>query len=373
MDGNKKLVILVTIATIITLMILNIFGVNGILSRHQEEKTMLELSNIMKDIEENISEIKAQYGDVILTSGEMLKLLEGRGLLTLSNTGVMQGSLTSKLLDNLIVNYDGDVYLNNYKRGEVSLSSKIDNFEYQNPFNGDFYNNIKVIDGNIEERDGKVWICALEGRKDFACWINEYGEIVSIEENMPFSYEAQSAEYIAIYNDTLKEKFANKYVINTTANVYIDKEDTLCFNVIIYNYYNRVQKNGYLLNSDYNYTDAFIGKTNINSIGIYFSDNSESLIELSGSDIVSYCLSDLTEPEVTNFSDGLSLSVLNCTMDLNTLKASLEEKWGTEIDRLYYRAGVDANYFTKEGEVGLTTEEALSFCLEPAIKYIDFQ
>lgn len=246
--------------------------------------------------------------------------------------------------------------------------------EYQNPFNINQLQNLKVVDGDIvQDKDGNYWICSMIGRNDFACWINEDGEMVSIEKNMPFAYESQDTEYIALYNNDLKTRFANKYVINTTANAYIENDEIL-FNINSYNYYKRSIKDEYSYDNMTNqYKPAYIGRTLINSFGVYISDNSESLLKLDGENIASFNLSEIGELEEKNYSNGLRLSTLNCKMNAIELKEKLESAWGKEIKRIYYRAGVDANYYQREQDKDLTEEEKLSFCLEPAIKYIDFE
>ncbi len=370
----KRIIIIVTVVILIALIVNSFTKKGGILDRRREEKILVELAKIMGDMENNIADIKASNAGRRLSSAEMLKSLETRGLISLSNKGVMQGTVTYGDIRNLIVGYNGDVYLSNYKRGTLLLSSNISDMEYQNPFNINRLQNLTVIDGDIvQDKAGNYWICSMIGRNDFACWINEDGEMVSIEKNMPFSYEAMDTQYIAIYNNDLKNRFANKYVINTTSNAYVEN-DKILFNVISYNYYQRATKEEYHYNSLTNsYQDAYIGRTLINSFGVYVSDQSAPLLELKGGNISSFNLSELAEVDEKNYSNGLRLSVLNCQIDADELKNKLEALWGKEIKRLYYRAGVDANYYQREDDQDLTEEEKLSFCLEPAIKYIDFE
>lgn len=370
----KRIIIIVTIVILIALLVNSFTRKGGILDRRREEKVLVELAKIMGDMENNIADIKASQVGRPLSSAEMLKSLENRQLLSLSKSGVMQGTIKNDKISNLIVGYNGDVYLNNYKRGTLLLSSNISDMKYQNPFNINQLQNLTVIDGDIvQDRNGNYWICSMIGRNDFACWINEDGEMVSIEKNMPFSYEAQDTQYIAIYNNDLKNRFANKYVISTTSNAYAEN-DKIMFNVISYNYYQRSIKEEYHYDITTNsYQDAYIGRTLINSFGVYVSDASEPLLNLKGGNIYSFSLSDLAEVDEKNYSNGLRLNVLNCQMDVAELKSKLETLWGKEIKRLYYRAGVDANYYQRENDQDLTEEEKLSFCLEPAIKYIDFE
>lgn len=370
----KNVLIAITIVILVALLINSLTGENGFFAKRNEEKILVELSRIMGEMENNIAEIKEDNSGRILSSGEMLQALEGKGLLSLNKNGIMQGTIISGKVSNLIVGYNGDVYLNNYKRGSLPLSTIVNVETYQNPFNINQMQTLKVIDGEIvRDRNDNWWICSLIGRDDFACWINESGEMVSIEKNMPFSFEAQDTEYIALYNNDLKVRFGNKYVINTTSNAYVDNDKVL-FNVMSYNYYQRATKNKYFYNSTTNtYSDAYIGRTLINSFGVYVSDNPDSLLELKSGNIVSFSLSDLADVEEKNYSNGLRLNIMNCQMDANELKAKLESAWGKEVKRVYYRAGVDANYYQREDDVDLTEEEKLSFCLEPAIKYIDFE
>ena len=368
----KKILIFVVIVILIAIFINSLNGKDGFFAKRREEKILVELSNIMSNVEENIANIKANNYGLTLSSAEMLQSLENRGLISLSDKGIMQGTIISSKIDDLVVGYNGDVYLNNYKRGTLPLSSNISEMTYQNPFNINRLQSLKVIDGDIVNENGNCWICSMVGRNDFACWINEDGEMVSIEKNMPFSYESQDTQYIAIYNNTLKNRFANKYVINTTSNAYVE-ENKILFNVMSYNYYQRSIKENYSFDSSTNkYNNAYIGRTLINSFGVYVSDNYESLLNIKGNHLASFNLSDLAEVDEKNYSNGLRLSVLNCEMDANEIKTKLEAAWGKEIKRLYYRAGVDANYYQREEDQDLTDEEKLSFCLEPAIKYIDF-
>ena len=374
MSSNvKKIIIIVTLAILLLLFINYLTKENGFFAKRREEKILVELSRIMSDMENSISNIKANNSGNILSSDEMLRALEVRGLITLTDKGVMQGKITSNTIDNLIIGYNGDVYLNNYKRGSLPLSSNISEMKYKNPFNINQLQNLTVIDGDIvQDKYGNYWICSMIGRNDFACWINEDGEMVSIEKNMPFGFESQDTQYIALYNNDLKKRFANKYVINTTSNAYVEN-DKILFNVMSYNYYRRTKKEDYSFNSTTNsYQDAYIGKTLINSFGVYISDNYESLLNLKGNNLASFSLSDLAEVDEKNYSNGLRLSILNCEMDAVELKEKLKDAWGKDIKRLYYRAGVDANYYQREQDQDLTEEEKLSFCLEPAIKYIDF-
>jgi len=370
----KNVIITITIIILIAILVNSLVGENGFFAKRGEEKILVELSKIMGEMEENIASVKAENSGRVLSSGEMLQALENRGLLSLTSNGLMRGTIISGKISDLIVGYNGDVYLNNYKRGGLPLSSKVSEETYQNPFNINQLQTLKVIDGDIvTDRNGNVWICSMIGREDFACWINESGEMVSIEKNMPFSYESQDTEYIALYNNDLKLRFANKYVINTTSNAYID-QDKVLFNIMSYNYYQRSTKNNYLYDMTTNsYSNAYIGRTLINSFGVYVSDNADTLLDLKGTNLASFNLSELSEVEEKNYSNGLRLSVLNCEMNANELRSKLEAAWGKKIERVYYRAGVDANYYQRENDVDLTEEEKLSFCLEPAIKYIDFE
>lgn len=374
MNSNvKRIIIIIALIVLIIIFISSLTGSNGFFAKRKEEKVLIELSRIMVNMEENIANIKANNMGSILSSAQMLHSLESRGLISLTDKGIMQGTISSNKIDDLIVGYNGDVYLDNYKRGTLPLSSNTSEMKYQNPFNINQMQNLKVIDGDIvEDKNGNCWICSMIGRNDFACWINESGEMVSIEKNMPFSYESQDTQYIALYNNELKNRFANKYVINTTSNAYVENDKVL-FNVISYNYYKRAAKGQYAYDSATNsYLNSYIGKTLINSFGVYVSDNYESLLDLKGKNIASYCLSDLAEVDIKNYSNGLRLNILNCDMDAKELKSKLESAWGKEIKRVYYRAGVDANYYQRKEDADLTEEEKLSFCLEPAIKYIDF-
>ena len=374
MNSNvKKVLIIVVLIILIAIFMNSLMGKNGFFARRREEKLLVEFSKIMNDMEENIASIKANNTGNILSSAQMLQALESRGLINLSNKGIMQGTIINSQIDNLVVGYNGDVYLDNYKRGSLPLSSNISEMKYQNPFNINQMQNLTVIDGDIvEDNYGNYWICSMIGRNDFACWINESGEMVSIEKNMPFSYEAQDTEYIALYNNELKNRIANKYVINTTSNAYVE-DDKILFNVISYNYYQRAIKKEYAYEEFTNsYLDAYIGRTLINSFGIYVSDNYESLLTLKGDNMASFNLSNLAEVEEKNYSNGLRLNILNCQMSATELKSKLEAAYGKNIERIYYRAGVDANYYQRENDADLTEEEKLNFCLEPAIKYIDF-
>ena len=65
-------------------------------------------------MEEKIADIKSENEGKILSSGEMLQSLERKGLLTLSSNGVMKGTIISGKISDLIVGYNGDVYLKNY-------------------------------------------------------------------------------------------------------------------------------------------------------------------------------------------------------------------------------------------------------------------
>ena len=374
MNSNiKKILIILIIIVLIVIFVNSLMGKNGFFAKRKEEKVLVQLSQVMSNMEENIANIKANNIDNNLSSAEMLQSLESRGLVLLAKKGIMQATVNSDKFDNLVIGYNGDVYLNNYKRGTLPLSSNTSEMTYQNPFNENQLQNLQVIDGDIiEDKYGNCWICSMIGRNDFACWINEDGEMVSIEKNMPFSYESQDTQYIALYNNDLKKRFANKYVINTTSNAYVEEEKVL-FNIISYNYYQRAIKEEYLLNNNTNkYEDAYIGRTLINSFGIYVSDNYENLKYLNGENIASFNLSELGNVEEKNYSNGLRLSILNCEMNATELKNKLESVWGKEIKRLYYRSGVDANYYQLEQDQDLTEEEKLSFCLEPAIKYVDF-
>ena len=166
----KNILIAITVIILVAIFVNSLVGKNGFFAKRNEEKILVELSKIMRDMEESIADVKAGNTGDVLSSGEMLQRLEGRGLISLSSNGVMQGKITNEKIGDLIVGYNGDVYLSNYKRGSLPLSSAVSEMQYQNPFNINQMQNLKVIDGDIvTDRFGYCWICSMIGRNDFAC------------------------------------------------------------------------------------------------------------------------------------------------------------------------------------------------------------
>lgn len=121
MNSNiKKVLIIIIIIALIVMFVNSLTGKNGFLQKGRKKNFLAEISQTMTDMEKNIANIKAQNSGNVLSSAEMLKSLESKGLISLSRKGIMQGNITSSNIENLVIGYNGDVYLNNYKE-EVFL------------------------------------------------------------------------------------------------------------------------------------------------------------------------------------------------------------------------------------------------------------
>lgn len=216
---NKGITLIALVITIIVLLILAmvsvnaIVGENGLITRAMESKLVTTIADIVFGLESDIVDInidrilnKAEY-----TSRDTIVALSSKGkiskaLPSFANFILNSSSFTANvdILDNglkgLTIGYNGDIWYENYKRGKINLSQNIEEIYSQ-----DKKTKIRVVDGNIEEIIPNSTYClhGLEGRSDFACWINNYGELVSIYEDTMIYTNAPEQEYIAIYdNDT---------------------------------------------------------------------------------------------------------------------------------------------------------------------------
>lgn len=223
MIKEKKGITMVTlVVTIIVLMILSMIsinalvGENGIISRAIESRIVSILADIIFDIESNIIDINADnlVGNLKYTATETIQKLQEKDILSRTETQsfwkdlnnlTMQSKVNDSRLNNLSLAYNGDLWLDNYKRGKIQLSS---NYNVINSTDG--LTKITVIDGTITECVPSIIyeLKALEDRDDFICWVNQYGEIVSsFPETNVIVGRPGEVEYTAIYAKELKELF----------------------------------------------------------------------------------------------------------------------------------------------------------------------
>ncbi len=202
------------VVTIIVLLILSVIsinavvGENGIIERAKESRILSILADILFNLESNIIDINTDniLNDKKMISTEMLAELINRGAIEKKDdyTGFwsfsepIQYKISGTSTEEFLVSYNGDVWLDNYKRGKIQLTTNVNTEYTQNA-----QTKITVIDGTVEEMEENELYClhALEGRKDFVCWVNQYGEIISyFSDTMIEVGNRKDIEYTAIYN-----------------------------------------------------------------------------------------------------------------------------------------------------------------------------
>ena len=225
MKKSKGITLIALIITIIILLILAavtvnaIIGENGIIARALESSIVTKIQDILFDIESHIVDINAEnlVKNKKFTSTEMMSELEKRGIVTRKNfipninivsgtSLIMNSTINDSRLSNLELSYNGDVWLDNYKRGKTMLSSQTDTI-----YSIDKKQKVTTIDGNVREYVPNYYILeSLKDRDDFACWVNQYSGIVSLikDGGVPIRSDREE-EYVAIYDKELKKKLHN--------------------------------------------------------------------------------------------------------------------------------------------------------------------
>ncbi len=222
---NKGITLVALVITIIVLIILAmvsvnaIVGDNGILAQAMESRILTYLSDIMFNIESEIIDINISRlpNENKLTSTEMIRELKNRKLLNKekslfgsTGTSMLETEVNSTRLSGLTIGYNGALWLDGYKRGKIQLSSQINTIKSSTDPNKE----IIVIDGNVSEvgdtPECTYELSPLEGRDDFACWVNENGEIISIFPYIRiFTLNSRKTEYTAIYDKDLRKEIIN--------------------------------------------------------------------------------------------------------------------------------------------------------------------
>ncbi len=216
---NRGITLVSLVVTIIVLLILAmvsvnaIVGENGIIARAMESRFLSILSDIMFNIEDDVVDINIENissGKKLISTEMLYKLIERKTLTSsedtkflFSSSSIMQANINDKRLSGLTIGYNGDIWYDNYKRGKIQLSSQVDEIVSENK-----NAKITVIDGTIEEYHPNVdyILHSLKDRDDFACWVNEYGEIISqYPDTIIYSTVPIEREYTAIYDKQLRD------------------------------------------------------------------------------------------------------------------------------------------------------------------------
>lgn len=220
---NKGITLIALVITIIVLLILAavsinaVVGENGIIARAMESRIVTLIADIIFNLEDNIVDIQAENipKNIKYTATEMMLKLQERDVLEgqddyfadLSNL-LMQSNIKDNRLDGLSLSFNGDVWLDNYKRGKILLSPRTNVL-----YSTDGKTKITVIDGTAEEitENYKYRLHSLEDRGDFVCWINQFGEIISTyKDTIIFVLNPREEEYTAIYDNDLKRLFESR-------------------------------------------------------------------------------------------------------------------------------------------------------------------
>ena len=233
---NKGITLVALVVTIIILLILAVVSVNavvgenGIIARTIESKIVTTIADIVFNIEDNIVDIN--IGDlsnkVEKSSTEMMSELINRKVIKdpedpdyIYNiySQLLQSEIIDNRLNGLYLSYNGDIWLDNYKRGKIKLSKNTNTI-----YSKDTKTKITVIDGTIEEtKDNKqYYLHALKNRNDFAYWVNQYGQIVSIyPDTRIFITNSREDEYTAVYDRKWKQgnMVANGFIIGLESNI----------------------------------------------------------------------------------------------------------------------------------------------------------
>lgn len=296
MKNNKGITLITLIVTIIVLLILSavtinsIVGENGIISRARESQIVTAIADTMFDLESNIVDINIDRIATTpkYTATEMMIELTKRGLLAENEDSFLTGSSSNLLvqsdikrttLKGLSLGYNGDLWFENYKRGKIQLSQQTETI-----YSNDKKTKIVVIDGTIErleQIDDKTYMLhSLKDRNDFACWVNQYGEIVSQYSDTIVRVDIpRNEEFVAIYNRELRYQFLKNsgaflgvqaLLENTSDSTYkVEYQITYCY--------------------DSHFLQGFFDKpivetcyhqgVYVNGMGIVISDNYEDLIE----------------------------------------------------------------------------------------------
>ena len=193
--NQKGLTLIALIVSIIILLIIAgisitfVLGEDGIIAQAQEARIMSELSDTMFDIESDVLYIKTEQKNFKLNSNELIKFMthymseKYKYDRNKDNAGIYTYAIIPQntSFSDLKIAINGDVYLNNYIRGKVELSSNESEIEMDGVIEGK--SNIRVIDGNIYlHPDGAV---VLEPQVDYkddsaVMWLNSNSEVMAI-------------------------------------------------------------------------------------------------------------------------------------------------------------------------------------------------
>lgn len=385
----------------------------GIIARAREAAILTELSNSMFELEDaivsvNIDNLKRGK----LTSTETMYALSNRKYITINNNSirledtdrivglVQNATLNNPKLPETIISFNGDVWVDNYKRGKLRLT------DLQQTINGEKIITSKrdyldktsftVINGTTDY-DGISYACKISPistRDDFIAWVDKYGNLVSVKPDINVFVPCfEDAEYIAVFGgenyidgetdysdimiNNLQDTAHRTYrilaeldenfvpTIFDTASV---KSDEIIFDLQSYFFFNNedmektvVSNNAGVLTYELKNRGVCLYDFSIN-----FSDNPDNLI--GGNDkflAITYGIDNYYFANEEDDNYFIAREIASVDLDL------IKESFGQDIKGIYY--SVDVEGVTNDTYEGLDLSDDSYYWSNSMIKYISFE
>ena len=202
---EKGIVLIALVVTVIILLMIGMFiyekaiGENGIIEQSKEAKLITELSSVLLDIESDIVELKQENIDKKLSIVDIFYNLTHKDSETYeiqsatSNYGSIFFDVCRKddRVGNLRIKFNGDVYIDNYKRGKINISENIQEIDFMNSYWGT--SKVSIIDGTPTVDYGNHYVKVQKNNiygenetKFTSWWVNQFGEVMATAPEFKF-------------------------------------------------------------------------------------------------------------------------------------------------------------------------------------------
>ena len=286
----KGVTLIALVISIIVMMIIAgisinaVVGDNGIIAQAQDAKMMTELANILFDLESDRINIKIRNKNQRLSKTNYIGGLNDIGksctmAYSFSRYGLVSASMVMEdsRIPNMKISMNGDVFVDNYKRGNVQIS------EYEEV--EEVFENmpIKVSDTRIEIDEAKVTLFANDSARSSlnsfdVVWVDENSEVMAIRNGFSF-YPSNLRGYaitnLSVVNDEVIQALNNKMIINPITRC-VTMNGSCYVETTVFHY--MLNKNLVFCSEE---NGSIVGKiastygSMIERVGIVFADNTE--------------------------------------------------------------------------------------------------
>lgn len=233
---SKGITLIALVISIIVMMIIAgisinvITGENGLIAQAQDAKLMTELSNVLLDVESDILNIKMSQMDYKLSANSVINLMN-RYMKEKYETDVEKGGIgvykytlipKNTNIPNLKLAVNGDVYVDNYKRGRINFSEN----ELVGKVDAQItdYVGFRLIDGIAGESISNSDVIVVAPKEECpensaVMWLNANSEVFAVGKMfafLPLGLFDYEFSCLKIDDAEKLSQFDGKYLINET-------------------------------------------------------------------------------------------------------------------------------------------------------------